>query len=274
VHWFLALGPIAQAFVATCGTWAVTGLGGAVVLFTTRVSRRYMDASLGLAAGVMLAASFWSLLAPSIEMAQHAGYGSLKWVPAVVGFLAGAVFLRLIDRLLPHLHPGLALAEGPATSWRRVTLLVLAVTLHHVPEGLAVGIAFGAAGHADLSAAERARQFAAALALAAGIGVQNFPEGTAVALSIRREGVGRVRCLWWAQLSAVVEPFAGIAGATLVLAVMPILPYALAFAAGAMVYVITEELIPESQSGGHIDLATMGVIFGFALMMVLDVAIG
>jgi ZIP family zinc transporter len=274
VDWFFGLTPVYQALVATCGTWFVTALGASLVLFTQNVSRRYLDASLGLAAGVMLAASFWSLLAPSIEMAEELGYGGLKWVPPLVGFIAGAVFLRVVDRILPHLHPGLAEAEGPSTSLRRTTLLVLAITLHNIPEGLAVGVAFGAAANPALSEADKLAQLGAALALAIGIGLQNFPEGTAVALPIRREGAGRLRSLWWGQLSAVVEPVAGVAGAALVLLMMPILPYALAFAAGAMIYVVTEELIPESQTNGNVDLATMGVIAGFAVMMMLDVGLG
>jgi ZIP family zinc transporter len=274
LDWFLGLGPIQQALLATTGTWLLTALGAAIVLFTANVSQRYLDGSLGMAAGVMIAASFWSLLAPSIEMAEEAGYGGLKWVPPLVGFVAGALFLRLVDRLLPHLHPGLADAEGPSTSWRRTTLLVLAITLHNIPEGLAVGVSFGAAANTDLSAAQRLSQLGAAVALAIGIGLQNFPEGTAVALPLRREGISRAKALWWGQLSAIVEPVAGVAGAALVLAMQPILPYALAFAAGAMIYVVTEELIPESQANGHVDLATMGVIGGFAVMMMLDVGLG
>ena len=273
MDWFYSQGPIEQALVATLGTWLLTALGASIVLFTVNVSQRYMDASLGVAAGVMIAASFWSLLAPSIDMAVEAGYGSLKWVPPLVGFLAGAVFLRLVDRVLPHLHPGLAKAEGPSTSLRRTTLLVLAITLHNIPEGLAVGVAFGAAAHGDLSEAQKLSQLGAAVALAIGIGLQNFPEGTAVSLPIRREGASRLKALWWGQLSAVVEPIAGVAGAALVLLMQPILPYALSFAAGAMIYVVTEELIPESQSNGHVDLATMGVIAGFAVMMMLDVGL-
>jgi ZIP family zinc transporter len=273
VDWFYSLDPVQQALVATTGTWLLTACGASIVLFTTNVSQRYMDASLGVAAGVMIAASFWSLLAPSIEMAVEAGYGNLKWVPPLVGFVAGAVFLRLVDRLLPHLHPGLAKAEGPSTSLRRTTLLVLAITLHNIPEGLAVGVAFGAAANVDLSSAQKLSQLGAAMALAIGIGLQNFPEGTAVALPIRREGASRLKSLWWGQLSAIVEPVAGVAGAALVLMVQPILPYALSFAAGAMIYVVTEELIPESQSNGHVDLATMGVIAGFAVMMMLDVGL-
>jgi zinc transporter, ZIP family len=274
VNWFYGLSPVYQALVATCGTWFVTALGASVVLFTQNVSRRYMDASLGLAAGVMLAASFWSLLQPSIEMAGQLGYGPFKWLPALVGFLAGALFLRVFDRILPHLHPGLADAEGPSTSLRRSTLLVLAITLHNIPEGLAVGVAFGAAGNAALSHADKLQHLGSAIALAIGIGLQNFPEGTAVALPIRREGASRAWALWWGQLSAIVEPIAGVVGAGLVLLMTPILPYAMAFAAGAMIYVVTEELIPESQINGHVDLATMGVIGGFALMMVLDVGLG
>jgi zinc transporter, ZIP family len=274
LEWFYGLNPVYQALIATCGTWFVTALGASVVLFTQNVSRRYLDASLGLAAGVMLAASFWSLLQPSIELAEQAGYGRLKWVPALVGFLIGALFLRLVDLVLPHLHPDLADAEGPATSWRRATLLVLAITLHNIPEGLAVGVAFGAAGSATLSHPDHLRHVGAAIALAIGIGLQNFPEGTAVALPIRREGASRLRALWWGQLSAIVEPIAGVVGAGLVVMMMPILPYAMSFAAGAMIYVVTEELIPESQTGGHVDLATMGVIGGFAIMMMLDVGLG
>jgi zinc transporter, ZIP family len=274
MDWFYALSPVYQALLATCGTWFATALGASVVLFTQRVSRRYMDASLGLAAGVMVAASFWSLLNPSIELAAHAGYGSFTWVPPLTGFMAGALFLRVVDRILPHLHPGLAKAEGPATSWRRATLLVLAITLHNIPEGLAVGVSFGASGSHALAHGDQAQHFAAAVALAIGIALQNFPEGTAVALPIRLEGASRLKALWWGQLSAVVEPIAGVIGAGLVVLVAPMLPYALSFAAGAMIYVVTEELIPESQGNGNVDLATMGVIGGFALMMLLDVAVG
>jgi ZIP family zinc transporter len=274
MNWFLGLSPVHQALVATCGTWFVTALGASVVIFTQRVSRRYMDASLGLAAGVMMAASFWSLLNPSIQLAEQAGYGAFKWVPPLIGFLAGALFLRLVDRILPHLHPGLANAEGPSTSWRRATLLVLAITLHNIPEGLAVGVAFGAAASPALPEPEQLHQMSAAIALAIGIGLQNFPEGTAVALPIRLEGASKARALWWGQLSAIVEPMAGVAGAALVLWMTPILPYAMSFAAGAMIYVVTEELIPESQGGGNVDLATMGVIGGFAIMMMLDVGLG
>jgi ZIP family zinc transporter len=189
-----------------------------------------------------------------------------------VGFLVGAAFLRITDRFLPHLHPGLAAAEGMKTNWQRSTLLVLAITLHNIPEGLAVGVAFGAAAH--MTGEDKLAQIGAAIALAVGIALQNFPEGTAVSLSLRREGMGRLRAFWYGQFSAIVEPIAGVIGAGLVLLVTPMLPYALAFAAGAMIFVVAEELIPESQRKGNVDLATLGVIAGFAVMMSLDVALG
>ena len=274
MDWFYQLNPIAQALLATVGTWLVTALGAALVIFAKRMSQKYLDASLGMAAGVMIAASFWSLLAPAIDMAEASEtYGDkLKWLPVLIGFLLGAAVLRIIDRVLPHMHPDLAKAEGPKTSWQRSTLLVLAITMHNIPEGLAVGVAFGAA--ANLSGAAQTTQIGAALALAIGIGLQNFPEGTAVALPLRREGMSRLRCFWYGQLSAIVEPVAGVAGAVLVITISAILPYALAFAAGAMIFVVVEELVPESQRNGNVDLATLGAIVGFAIMMTLDVALG
>jgi ZIP family zinc transporter len=268
----MELNPVAQALLATVGTWGVTALGAALVFFTRRLSQKYLDASLGMAAGVMIAASFWSLLAPAIDMAEAQGGEGTKWIAPLVGFLVGAVFLRIMDKLLPHLHPGMAVSEGPKTSWQRSTLLVLAITMHNIPEGLAVGVAFGAAGH--MVGQEHAQQLAAAIALAIGIGLQNFPEGTAVAFPLRREGMSRLRSFWYGQLSAVVEPLGGVVGAGLVLLVTPALPYALAFAAGAMIFVSVEELIPESQAHGNVDLATSGAIGGFAIMMALDVALG
>ncbi|KPK82851.1 MAG: dihydroorotate dehydrogenase [Phycisphaerae bacterium SM23_33] len=270
---------ILLALLATLGTWFVTALGAGLVLFTKRLSQKYLDASLGMAAGVMIAASFWSLLSPAIEMSER--LGPWRWLPALVGFLLGAGALLGIDRILPHIHPGLAVAEGPKTSWQRSTLLVLAITLHNIPEGLAVGVAFGAvlqagsglAGPQEIAAAQ-AKQMGAAVALAVGIGLQNFPEGTAVSLPLRREGMSRRRAFWYGQLSAVVEPVGGVAGAAAVLLMKPILPYALAFAAGAMIFVVAEELIPEAQRKGNVDLATISVILGFAVMMTLDVALG
>ena len=256
--------PVLQALAATMGTWAVTALGALLVVFTKRLSRKYLDASLGMAAGVMVTASFWSLLDPAIALSEHMGVW--RWVPAAIGFVLGAAALWGIDKLLPHMHPGLAVAEGPKTSWRRATLLVSAITLHNIPEGLAVGVAFGAAA--------TGAQTGAAIALAIGIALQNFPEGTAVALPLRREGMSRARSFWYGQLSAVVEPVAGVLGAWAVLSMSAILPYALAFAAGAMIFVVVEELIPESHRGGNVDLAALGMIFGFVVMMALDVALG
>jgi ZIP family zinc transporter len=264
-----ALAPPAQAFLATLFTWGVTALGAAVVFLRSEVDRRWLDAMLGFAGGVMIAASFWSLLAPAIEMS--AGSGLPGWLPAVTGFLAGGLVLRLADRLLPHLHVGFPAseAEGPKTTWRSTTLLILAITLHNVPEGLAVGVAFGGAA-AGLPSAS----LAGAVALAIGIGIQNFPEGVAVALPLRRAGASRLKSFWYGQLSGVVEPVAGVLGATIVVAAQSLLPFALAFAAGAMIFVVIEEVIPESQRGGHTDLATMAAMLGFAVMMALDVALG
>ena len=265
------LDPVIQALLAGGFTWAVTALGAAIVLFTRRVDESLLDAMLGFAAGVMIAASFWSLLVPAIDMAVAAG--TTKWLPALLGFLAGGAFLRIADHYLPHLHPRLRLdqAEGPPTRWRRTTLLVLAITLHNVPEGLAVGVAFAAAAQ-NLNVAGGAT-LGGATALAIGIGLQNFPEGLAVAMPLRREGVSPLKSLWYGQLSAAVEPVAAVIGAAAVLLIGAILPYALAFAAGAMIYVVVEELIPESQASGNADLATLATMVGFAIMMVLDVAL-
>ncbi len=263
LSWFQDAHPILQAFLATCFTWLLTAAGASVVFFTGDFKPRLLDAMNGFAAGVMIAASYWSLLAPAIEMS----HGS--WIPAAVGFVLGGLTLSAIDKILPHLHPDLQQPEGISTSWRRSVLLVLAITLHNIPEGLAVGVAFGAA-----AAGIESTTIGAAVALAIGIGIQNFPEGLAVSMPLRREGMGRGRCFWYGQLSAVVEPVAGVLGATAVLLARPILPYALAFAAGAMIFVVVEELIPESQRGGNTDLATLGTLGGFVVMMILDVALG
>ena len=271
-HWFNETGPLAQALVAGAFTWLLTALGAAVVLFTGRVRQGFLDAMLGFAAGVMIAASVWSLLIPSIDLASEQGV--IPWLPAVTGFLLGGAFLRLVDSYLPHLHLGQPkeMAEGVSTTWERATLLILAITLHNIPEGLAVGVAFGAAGLAGLETPTGL--FAGAVALAIGIGLQNFPEGLAVAMPLRREGLSRGKSLWYGQLSAVVEPVAALAGAAATLLIRPILPYALAFAAGAMIYVVVEELIPESQQHGFGDIATIATMLGFAVMMTLDVALG
>jgi len=266
---FAAWPPVWQALAATLFTWGVTALGAAVVFFFKDVNRKALDAALGFTAGVMIAASFWSLLNPAIAMAEE--MGMIKWVPALVGFLLGALSMRLIDFILPHVHlfgrP--AETEGIKTSWRRTTLLVLAITLHNIPEGLAIGVAFGA-----VAAGYESATLGAAIALAIGIGIQNCPEGTAIAVPLRREGLSRTKAWWYGQLSAAVEPVAGVIGAAAVIMMRPLLPYALAFAAGAMIFVVVEEVIPESQAGGNNDLATLGAMVGFAVMMTLDVALG
>jgi ZIP family zinc transporter len=269
--WFLALDPVMQAFLAGCFTWLVTALGAATVYLRRAFPRALLDAMLGFAAGVMIAASFWSLLAPAINMAES--NGTPGWIPALVGFLAGGFFLRMADQFLPHLHPGMRIseAEGVKTPWQRTTLLVMAITLHNIPEGLAVGVAFGAAFDQTIATGAT---LGAAVALAIGIGLQNFPEGIAVAMPLRREGISRARSFMFGQLSAVVEPLAAVLGALAVLLIRPLLPYALAFAAGAMIYVVVEELIPESQAGRRTDLATSATMIGFAVMMWLDVALG
>ena len=267
--WFLNLNPIIQALLATCFTWGLTALGASAVFFFRTINRSVLDGMLGFAAGVMIAASYWSLLAPAIEMAEEAG--GIPWVPATVGFLLGGAFLWGVDKVLPHLHIGYPMeeAEGLQTTWRRSVLLVLAITLHNFPEGLAVGVAFGAAA-AGLPSAT----VAGAVALAIGIGLQNFPEGMAVSVPLRREKMSRAKSFWYGQLSGSVEPVAGVLGAAAVLLIKPILPYALAFAAGAMIYVVVEELIPESQLESCTDIATVGAMVGFAVMMTMDVALG
>ncbi len=260
--------PVLQALIATGFTWVMTALGAAGVFVSREMSRKTLDSMLGFAAGVMIAASFWSLLAPAIEMS--AGKATPAWIPATAGFLLGGLFLRAVDGVLPHLHLGLPVeaAEGIKTSWRRTTLLILAITLHNIPEGLAVGVAFGA-----VAAGVPSATVMGAVALAMGIGIQNLPEGLAVSVPLRREGFSPYRSFYYGQLSGVVEPLAGILGAGAVVWARPILPYALAFAAGAMIFVVVEELIPESQRGGHTDSATMGALVGFTIMMILDVAL-
>ncbi len=269
IHFFTGLNPILQALIATLFTWFLTALGAGLVFFFRSVNRKILDAMLGFAAGVMIAASYWSLLAPAIEMAEKSNLPA--WIPATSGFLLGGAFIWIIDKLLPHLHLGFPMeeAEGISTSWRRSVLLVLAITIHNIPEGLAVGVAFGALAY-DLPTAT----LGGAIALAMGIGIQNFPEGTAVSVPLRREGVSRLKSFWYGQLSGVVEPVAGVLGAVAVIFMRPILPYALAFAAGAMIFVVVEELIPESQLEKNTDIATCGAMLGFAVMMTLDVALG
>jgi ZIP family zinc transporter len=240
-----------------------------MVFFFKRINPKVLNSMLGFAAGVMVAASFWSLLNPAIQMTE--AQGGTPWVPAVTGFLAGGAFLLLIDAILPHVHLGQkrSEAEGIKTTWKRSVLLVLAITLHNIPEGLAVGVAFGALASIPDSAA-----VAGAVALALGIGLQNFPEGAAVSVPLRREGFSRLKAFNYGQLSGAVEPIAAVLGAWLVLLMKPLLPYALSFAAGAMIFVVVEELIPESQNGNETDYSTVGAMLGFAAMMLLDVALG
>jgi ZIP family zinc transporter len=261
--------PVWQALLATMFTWFTTLIGAVPVFFTKKVNPKMMDGLLGMAAGIMIAASFWSLLDPAITLSVEMGYPG--WGPPLVGFLAGGAALWGIDRVLPHLHPGLAMsdAEGVPTSWRRSTLLVLAITIHNIPEGLAVGVAVGAA-----AAGIPGATVAGALAVTLGIGLQNLPEGAAVALPLRREGLSRTKSFMYGQLSGMVEPVAGVLGAAVVIMMRSLLPYALAFAAGAMIYVVAEELIPEAQRRGDTDIPTIGVMVGFAIMMFLDVSLG
>jgi zinc transporter, ZIP family len=262
--------PVTQALIATLFTWGVTAAGAALVFLTKEINPKVMDSMLGFAAGVMIAASFWSLLAPGILMAEE--MGQIPWITAAVGFICGGILMRGIDLVLPHLHPKETIeqAEGIETTWKRSTLLVSAITLHNIPEGLAVGVAFGAVA-SDLSTAT----IGGAVALAIGIGLQNFPEGTAVSMPLRREGLSRSKSFLIGQASGMVEPIAGVAGVLFVLHLQEILPYALCFAAGAMIFVVVEELIPESQKNKrHIDLVTMATMIGFTVMMILDVALG
>ena len=265
VSWLKGTSPVWLALGATLFTWGVTALGAAMVFFFRELNQRILNTMLGFAAGVMIAASYWSLLKPAIEMSEAGG--GLPWFPAVVGFLSGGAFLLAIDKILPHLHMGLdgSHVEGIKTSWQRSTLLILAITLHNIPEGLAVGTL---AKHWTPAA------LGGAVALAFGIGLQNFPEGAAVSVPLRREGFSRAKAFWYGQLSGMVEPLAGVAGVALVMLVKPLLPYALAFAAGAMIFVVVEELIPEAQRGDETDLSTIGAMLGFAAMMFLDVALG
>ncbi len=265
----LEINPVVLALIAALFTWGVTAFGASMVFFFKSINRKVLNSMLGFAAGVMIAASFWSLLKPAIEMTEASG--GISWLPAVTGFLAGGAFLLIIDNILPHLHLGLKIdkAEGIKTTWQRSVLLVLAITLHNIPEGLAIGVAFGAlANNPDIGI------LTGAIALALGIGLQNFPEGAAVSIPLRREGFSRLKAFNYGQLSGVVEPIAAVLGAYLVLVMEPLLPYALSFAAGAMIFVVVEELIPESQNGGESDWSTIGAMLGFTTMMFLDVSLG
>jgi zinc transporter, ZIP family len=269
VNDFINMQPVIITLFATLCTWGSIALGAATVFLFRKVNRRVLDGSLGLAAGIMISVSFFSLLAPAIVLSAHIGVPT--WFPVTVGFLLGGVVLWLTDKILPHVHPGCPIdeAEGIRTTWRRNRLLVLALTLHHIPEGLAVGVAFGSA-FSSLGITS----LGAAITLAIGIAIQNFPEGIAAAMPLRGEGMSRKKSFFYGQLSGIVEPVAGVAGVLLVTISQPILPYALGFAAGAMIFVTIEDLIPECQSGGNTDLATLFAMLGFALMMVLSVSLG
>ena len=267
IEFFKDTNPVLGAFYATLFTWGLTALGASLVFFIKKLNRALLDGLLGFTGGVMVAASFWSLLAPGIEMSS--GEGIFKVLPAAIGFGFGALFIFGLDKILPHIHINFKESEGIKTPWRRTTLLVLAITLHNIPEGLAVGVLFGgvAAGVPEAS-------ITGAVALALGIGIQNFPEGIAVSMPMRRQGISRFKSFWYGQLSAIVEPFAAIFGALAVTFFTPILPYALAFAAGAMIFVVVEEVIPETQLDKNTDIATLGFILGFIVMMILDVSLG
>lgn len=269
VSYFSEIDPVWGALLATTFTWLLTAAGASLVFFFKSMKRSVLDGMLGFTGGVMIAASFWSLLSPAIEMSG--GEGFEKAMPAAIGFSLGALFIFALDKFVPHLHINFDRnqAEGPKTDWKRTTLLVLAITLHNIPEGLAVGVLFG-----GVAAGIDGASIGAAVALAIGIGIQNFPEGIAVSMPLRRQGVSRFKSFWYGQLSAIVEPVAGVLGALLVLQIQPILPYALAFAAGAMIYVVVEEVIPETQQDKYTDIATLGLIGGFVVMMLLDVGLG
>ncbi len=267
IEYFSSISPILGALYATIFTWLLTALGASVVFFFKSMNRTVLDGMLGFTGGVMVAASYWSLLSPAIEMSK--GEGFIKVIPAASGFLLGALFLFGLDKILPHLHINFKETEGIKSPWQRTTLLVLAITLHNIPEGLAVGVLFGgvAAGIPEAS-------IAGAVTLAIGIGIQNFPEGIAVSMPLRRMGMSRTKSFLYGQSSAIVEPIAAVIGAVAVSFFTPILPYALAFAAGAMIYVVVEEVIPETQQDKNTDIATLGFIGGFIVMMTLDVALG
>ena len=282
--WFLTQGPILQALYAGLFTWGLTALGSGLVFFFNSSNRKILDTALGFTGGVMIAASFWSLLTPAIsyvEIQNEMGLTSLPgFLPPAIGFFLGALFLYVLDKTIPHLHlfAEKEEAEGPATNWKKTILLVLAIAIHNIPEGLAVGVAFGALANPELLAMDMDGNsvftIGGAIALGIGIGIQNFPEGFAVSMPLRRQGVSRWKSWKWGQLSAIVEPIFAVIGAAIVMQVLPILPYALSFAAGAMIFIVVEEVIPESQRGGNTDLASMGVIMGFIVMMCLDVSLG
>ncbi len=264
--------PVLAALLGTLFTWGLTAAGAALVFPFANVSKKLFNGMLGFSAGVMIAASFWSLLNPAIGLAEEQGMNPV--VQAVLGFLSGGLFILLIDRYLPHMHIMTKHEEGVKSSWHRSVLLVLAITLHNFPEGLAVGVAFGYAATVAGGSTAAAAAIGGAVALALGIGIQNFPEGTAVSVPLRREGMSKGKAFMIGQFSGMVEPIAGVLGALLAVSMRSILPFSLSFAAGAMIYVVVEELIPESQMMENTKIATIGAMLGFVVMMSLDVALG
>jgi ZIP family zinc transporter len=274
--WFIKQSPIIQALIGGLFTWILTAIGASLVFFFKSSNRKVLDMCLGFTGGVMIAASFWSLLSPAIatvEKQQELGITTLPiWFAPAVGFLLGALFLYYLDKKIPHLHlfESVENAEGPKTDLKKTELLVLAIALHNIPEGLAVGVAFGALA----SGMDIGMEMGGAIALAIGMGLQNAPEGFAVSMPLRRQGLSKFKSWQWGQLSAIVEPIFAVIGAAIVISVYPILPYALSFAAGAMIFIVIEEVIPESQRGGNVDLASIGLILGFIVMMILDVSLG
>ena len=269
--------PVMQALYAGLFTWILTATGAALVFIFKSTNRKFLDGALGFTGGVMIAASFWSLLSPAInavEIQNELGLSNLpSFLPPAIGFFLGAMFMFMLDKSIPHLHifGEIEEAEGPKTDLKKTSLLVLAIAIHNIPEGLAVGVAFGALASPEFSSVF---SLGSAVALGIGIGIQNFPEGFAVSMPLRRAGFSKTKSWKWGQLSAIVEPIFAVIGAAFVILVYPILPYALAFAAGAMIFIVVEEVIPESQRGGNTDLATIGLILGFIVMMSLDVALG
>lgn len=265
IEWFSSIPYYIAALIATIFTWSITALGSSLVFFFKKINKNFMDAMLGFAAGVMIAASYWSLLSPAIEMANNLKLNA--WLITFIGFFSGGLLLFIGDKICDKILK--KLRNNNSSSYKRMIMLVTSITLHNIPEGLAVGVAFGSVAYGLTGAT-----IIAALTLAIGIGLQNFPEGTAVSLPLRREGLSRNKAFFIGQLSGIVEPISGLLGAILVMKMRILLPFFLAFAAGAMIYVVVEELIPESQSNKKKDLMALFTLIGFSVMMILDVALG
>lgn len=263
INWFIELNPILQALLATIFTWGVTCLGASLVFIFKKINKSVMDAMLGFAGGVMIAASFWSLLAPAIEMAES--LNMTAWLVAFLGFFLGGLLLFIGDKFFDIYNK----RHKKQNSVKRMVMLISSITLHNIPEGLVVGVAFGSVAYGLEGAT-----IASACLLALGIGIQNFPEGTAVAVPLRREGISRRKSFFFGQLSGIVEPLAGVLGALLAIKIRMILPFLLAFAAGAMIYVVVEEIVPESQTNKRKDLMALFTLVGFSVMMILDISLG